>query len=73
MYKVMMNGRATISRGNADKSAMDEYTLSELLTNIPEEYVAVINNGSDPDYDTSRHHPANSNHTTLLEKINSLL
>jgi len=57
MHESLMNGHATVSRGSADKRVPTEYDLSELTTDIPDEYVEAINSGSDPDFVSRKHNP----------------
>ena len=57
MHELLMNGRATVSRGSADKQVLTEYGLSELTTDIPDDYIEAIDSRSDPDFLSPKHNP----------------
>jgi len=68
MHEQMLNSRTTVSRGSEDKRIANEFDLSELTTDIPDEYVEAINSNSDPDLENPKHKKAHRKRSSSLSK-----
>ena len=58
MREHMLSSRTTATRGSPDRRIATEFELSELTTDIPNEYVEAINSDSDPDFESPKHKKA---------------
>ena len=68
MHEQMVKSRAQVSRGGAVERIANEFDLSELTTDIPNEYVEAINSGSDPEFETPKHKKAHKKRSSSLSK-----
>ena len=68
MHEQMLNSRATVSRVSEDKRIANEFDLSELTTDIPDEYVEAVNSDSDPDFENPKHKKAHRKRSFPLSK-----
>lgn len=68
MHEQMVKSRAQVSRGGAVERIANEFDLSELTTDIPNEYVEAINSGSDPEFETPKHKKAHKKRSSSLIK-----
>ena len=68
MHAHMLSSHTTVRRGSADKQIGTEFELSELTTDIPNEYVEALNSDSDPDFETPKHKKAHNKRSSSLSK-----